>query len=141
MYHEIAKGRARSEVALADVRLPAEAIVIGVVASNVPKAYLKDALDRVHLVDDTVGGTEILVLRQPTSGEVKFFRRRVAGDRSLIFELRNGLPVDKETATVWSFDGVAELGRLHGTRLVEIPGVPAFWFAWATFFPNTGLFK
>ncbi len=141
IYHEIAHGRARSEVSLRDVRLPADAIVIGVVAGNVPKAYLRETLDRVHLVNDVVGGVEILVLRHPTAGEVKVFRRHVVGEEGLVFELRSGLLVDKETATVWSFDGVAELGRLKGTRLEKIPAVPAFWFAWAQFFPNTELLR
>ncbi len=141
IYHAIAKGQERSQISYADVRLPAHAIVVGVVAGNVPKAYPMDALDRVHLVNDVVGGVEILVLRHPTTGEVKFFRRQVPGHGYLFFEVHAGLLVDRETATVWSFDGVAELGRLTGTHLEEIPGVPAFWFAWATFFPQTEVFK
>lgn len=141
VYEAIAQGRdERSDVSHRDSRLPVYAIVFGIVTDGAAKAYPKEALDRIHVVNDVVGKTEILVLSNPLSGEVKFFRRHIPGQPTLVFESSSRRLVDTATGTIWNFDGVAEMGRLVGTRLEQIPGVSAFWFAWSTFFPKTELF-
>ncbi|HET8680237.1 MAG TPA: DUF3179 domain-containing (seleno)protein, partial [bacterium] len=61
--------------------------------------------------------------------------------QGLVFEMRAGKVVDKQTATAWSLDGVAESGPLKGQRLEAIVSIPAFWFAWVTFYPKSELLK
>lgn len=49
--------------------------------------------------------------------------------------------VDAESGTRWDVEGRAIAGPLAGSRLVPFPhAFVAFWFAWAAFQPQTGIF-
>jgi hypothetical protein len=49
---------------------------------------------------------------------------------------------DRDTRTTWrALSGHAVRGPFAGTRLVQIPSTPAFWFAWKGFYPQTRLWK
>jgi len=47
---------------------------------------------------------------------------------------------DRETNTTWNLKGEAVAGSLQGKRLQQLPSHNAFWFAWATFWQNTGIY-
>jgi len=50
--------------------------------------------------------------------------------------------VDDATGSVWRLDGLAVAGPLAGRRLTPMPkAYVAFWFAWADFHPETGLWS
>ncbi|HCR17163.1 MAG TPA: hypothetical protein DIU35_06740 [Candidatus Latescibacteria bacterium] len=49
---------------------------------------------------------------------------------------RSGNRVDGST---WSLLGIAKGGDLEEHRLTQIPAHNAFWFAWTTFWRNTGV--
>ncbi len=140
VYREIARGSGRA-IQQTDRRLAAKAIVLGIVVNRTSKAYLRETLDRTRLINDVVGSVAILAVLHPSSGEVKFFRRSVGSTQGLVFEMRDGKVIDRQTATVWNLDGVAESGPLKGRRLESIVSIPAFWFAWVTFYPKSELFK
>ena len=140
VYKEIARGSGQA-IRQTDHRLPAKAIVVGIVVDRMSKAYLRETLSRTRLINDVVGGVAVLALHHPSSGEVKFFRRSVRNTEGLVFEMRDRKIVDKQTATVWNLDGVAESGPLKGRRLESIVSIPAFWFAWVTFYPKSELLK
>lgn len=59
-------------------------------------------MSRVRVLNDTVGNTEILVLSDPISAAMRFFRRHLAGQPALVFELRSHLLVDSGTETIWT---------------------------------------
>jgi hypothetical protein len=71
---------------------------------------------------------------------IRFFLRRL-GEHMLRFTYRDGQIIDTETQSVWSVDGQAEWGTLAGTQLRKLVGIPAFWFAWLVFHPQTELYK
>lgn len=57
---------------------------------------------------------------------------------SLTFEVHAEGYVDSATGSVWSIEGVAVSGPAEGSRLTMLPdAVVAYWFAWATFNPET----
>jgi hypothetical protein len=47
--------------------------------------------------------------------------------------------VDAETGSVWLLNGEAVEGALTGSRLVQVPHLDTFWFAWSTYQPDTSL--
>ncbi len=46
---------------------------------------------------------------------------------------------DLETGTIWNLRGEATNGELAGSRLEQLPAYSAFWFAWASFWPDTAV--
>lgn len=49
---------------------------------------------------------------------------------------------DQETGSTWNFFGEAIDGPLEGERLEPVPfKVDTFWFAWATYAPDTQIFE
>ena len=47
---------------------------------------------------------------------------------------------DLETGSTWNTKGEATDGPLKGQRLEQIPSYTAYWFAWASFWPNTEVY-
>lgn len=47
---------------------------------------------------------------------------------------------DRETGSLWTLKGDAINGPLAGQKLVQIPAHNGFWFAWTTFWRNTGIY-
>lgn len=47
---------------------------------------------------------------------------------------------DLETGSTWNTKGEATDGPLKGQRLRQIPAYSAYWFAWASFWPNTEVY-
>ncbi len=59
--------------------------------------------------------------------------------RALTFSFDGEHFIDAETGSVWLLNGEAIEGELAGTRLVQIPHLDTFWFAWSTYQPDTSL--
>ena len=137
-YEAIAGGGGRNQD-VGDARLDDRDIVVGIVVDGKAKAYLEDAILNDEILNDVVGDAPVLVFVEPVSTQIKFFRR-LTGDTSLTFELNDSGLVDSETGTTWNFDGLATSGPIAGTQLVEIAGLPSYWFAWVSFHPETELF-
>jgi hypothetical protein len=62
----------------------------------------------------------------------------MAFETSASFSVENGRIVDDETGSVWSVEGRAIEGPRAGERLTPVSeAYVAFWFAWASFQPET----
>jgi len=120
-----------------DRRLAPKEPVWGVVAGGFSKAFPETLLREKVVLNDEVGGLK-LVAFQPYYRGARFFERVVDG-RLLTFRFHQGRLLDLETGSEWSFDGLAVAGPLKGSQLTRVPAVPAFWFAWAAFYPDTQL--
>lgn len=47
---------------------------------------------------------------------------------------------DKATGSIWDLDrGICVRGKRKGEHLEPLSVTAAFWFAWSTFYPNTGI--
>ena len=69
-------------------------------------------------------------------GSVGVFRAEVSG-RSLTFVGGGERFSDGETGSSWLITGEAVSGPLAGTTLDRLPHLDTFWFAWATYRPDT----
>ena len=56
--------------------------------------------------------------------------------QTLTFVFEDGIYVDEQTGSEWSFSGKATSGSLEGTQLVALPSRSTFWFSLITSFPD-----
>ena len=138
-----------------DRRLPAMERVVGVAMGGAARAYPYTVLAERRAVNDTVGGTPLVVLYEPSAlstlsapaiadaravGTAAVFAPEVGG-RRLTFALRGEDIVDQETGSVWNVAGEAVSGPLQGRRLRPLLHHQALWFYWATVHPDTPIYR
>lgn len=135
-----------------DDRLPAMERVAAVSVGEHSLAYPFSALGERRVVNDDAGGSPLVVWWAPGTasaldagviadgrdvGSSGVFLREVNG-RSLSFEpAGDGRYRDRETGSLWRFDGRAVQGPLAGESLEALPHGEYLWFAWAAFRPET----
>ena len=108
--------------------------VLGVRLDGEPMAYPFSAMGARAVINDQVGGVDIVVLWDrdsylaiPYACSVQVFP--YVGMR------------DRETGTLWDVRGLAVEGELAGEQLVQVPAHRSMWFAWVTFWQETGVWK
>jgi hypothetical protein len=117
-----------------DGRLPAAALVVGVVRDGITRVYPVEG--RSEPINDEIGGQPIVVF--PGGGGATVFDSAVDG-ATLEFERRGEDLVDVQTGSVWSAAGVAISGAMAGTTLAAVPSRTTFWFAFVGAFPDAEL--
>ncbi len=126
-----------------DNRLPPRMTVVGLEVGGVDKAYEVAALNRVHVLNDRVGGVPVLMVHQPASDTTTAFVARIGNER-LRFEAADAAADrlrDLETHSLWNAYGLCLAGEWKGRKLHAIILEPEFWFAWSEFHPGTLLYK
>ena len=126
-----------------DTRLPAMSYVYAVEQNGERTSYAEDDLKTSPVVNDTVGGADIVVLYDSEHDFGDVFSRDVAG-RTLTFTAAPGpggvVAKDNETGSTWSVTGKAIDGDLAGQSLTAVPHYnKLFWFSWPLFKPDTRL--
>ena len=130
---------------LKDARLLAKQYVVGVRVADQPKAYPYARLSTQPVVNDTLGGTPLVVVFDEAHGGAGIVFSRQVQDRVLTFALQRAtestvLLTDEETGTLWhGLTGEGLEGRLAGQRLRQLPATDSFWFGWKDHFPNTAV--
>ncbi len=122
-----------------DTRLHPKTVVFGVKIDDKFKASPKDEVSKTGVVNDNLGGKDLLVLYDLKTGLVRVFSRKIDG-RVLIFEQTDGGVFDRETGSRWNFEGEAVSGVYRGKRLEKLDALESYWFAWAAYYPETDLF-
>ena len=146
-----------------DKRLHGKDIVLGLDIEGDIKAYSYPGLIEKPLIEETLGGTPILVLQERSSATAVAFSRRIDG-RTLNFKGKNKNPrrrsvestasgegeridyepwliEDKQTGSSWrAITGECIEGELKGSRLKMLPAMTGFWFAWSRFYQDVPLF-
>ncbi len=125
-----------------DTRRPPKERVLGIPRENgfgmaFPFIVLQSRGD-VVVVHDDVQGTRPVVVFWSTRAQAAVAYHPRSGSRDLTFEVRDGGFFDVQTGSRWSIEGRAVAGPLEGSALAQVADAYiAFWFAWATFHPNT----
>ena len=100
------------------------------------------AMGNKAVVHDDVQGTRAVVVFWSTEAESAVAFAPRANGHDLTFDVRDDGFFDVETGSRWTLSGKATDGPLTGSALEPIvDAYVAFWFAWATFHPNTGLLE
>lgn len=133
-----------------DSRLSVKDEVLGVRIGGAKKAYAFRHMLDTSVVNDRVGGIDVLVVFDINNIVAQLYERTVDGE-PLSFDFAPSEPdaaglvvpmVDRETGSLWSgLTGVAVSGPLAGARLRHIPATPVYWFAWQDFYPETEIWK
>jgi hypothetical protein len=135
--------------------LPAMARVFTVAIGGEAVAYPYDTLATAHVVEDTVGGTPVVIFWVPGTvsaldgfsvsdgqdvGSAAAFSPVLDG-RRLTFRTEGAAIADDETGSQWNVLGQAVSGELAGRTLEPIVGINHFWFSWAAFRPDTRIYE
>ncbi len=122
-----------------DERLQVKDVVYGVEIGGEAKAYPVDAVGDEVLVNDEVGGTNLVLLGNPGTKAVEVFER---GDVQF-----TGLLMENGTTTLTDSDGMewrvtdSQLESEDGSMtFARVAGRTSFWFGWRAFFPETELY-
>jgi hypothetical protein len=129
--------------------------VLIVVLGREAVAYPFDTLQKVHVVNDTVGKTDVVAMWVPGTsspldagttaggrdvGSATVYMRVLDG-RTLTFDFDGAHIVDKETGSVWDILGRAITGPLSGQSLPPVVATNSFWFAWVVYRPDTHVYQ
>ncbi len=126
---------------------PPKEMVLGVRFGSVVKAYPYSQMGGDQAaINDRIADHNVLVLYDAAARMALPFSRDV-GNRTLTFDRMPStnrrfsfMLKDRETGTTWNQLGQALAGELEGNQLYQIPAHNAFWFAWATFWQDTGVY-
>ena len=125
-----------------DTRRPPKERVLGIPRDNghgmaFPFIVLESRGDVVVVHDDVQGTQSVVVFWSSRAQSAMAYEPMVNG-RDLAFEVRDGRFFDVQTGSRWTLGGRAADGPLEGSALEPVrDAYVAFWFAWATFHPNT----
>ena len=119
-----------------DKRLPPYISGLGINIKDNYKFYSFDKIKKQKIINDNLGGWNLLIVYNKKYDNYRIFRRFI-NNRILTFEYKDDALIDKETSTVWNFDGEAVNGKLRGKKLEMPIYTQVFWFSWSSFFPQT----
>ncbi len=138
-----------------DPRLKPMERVVTVSIEKEDVAYPFSVLEKVLVVNDSVGGVPIVVFFQKgvasaldandiagsrDVGAAAVFSPVLDG-RRLTFKARGGLFVNEPTQSTWTILGTASAGPLSGKRLEPVVHGNHFWFSWASYKPQTRIYR
>jgi hypothetical protein len=126
-----------------DDRLRPKTMVLGIDVDGSNKAFPIEALRHDLIVNDSIGGTPVVIVHQPRSETTTAFVAR-AGGRTLTFTAANQDAtelIDRETQSHWDPYGLCVAGRLKGSTLASLTLEPEYWFAWSEFHRNTAIYS
>ena len=123
-------------VAGIDESLPIKQQVFGLVFGDAAKAYSRSSLARVPVLNDTVGGQEV-VLVTVAGGGVRAYDR--AG---LEFHTGDdGRLLDDQGVEWLVFEDFIEAVGGPSQSLARLTSRDAYWFGWQSFYPHTDLWQ
>lgn len=136
---------AKQSIGKVDKRLESLALVHGIDASGVAKAYRLPMHEERACFMDVVQGKPVTVFwYRPTRSSVAW-SPNVDG-KSLTFYASKSSPEtapfkDKETGTRWTLAGRAVDGPLKGKELDWVSSIQCKWYAWAAEYPETEIYR
>ncbi len=132
---------------------PAASVTVSIGSDDA--AYPFSVLEKVRVVNDTIGGKAVVILfekgvtsalDQPSIaasrdiGTAGVFERTLNG-KTLTFTWTAGGITDAQTGSRWSILGIATAGPLEGAHLTPVTHGQNFWFSWAVFRPQTRVYQ
>jgi hypothetical protein len=134
-----------------DPRRPPKELVLGIRSGTGGISFPLRVLDQltggrgsgatVSAGNAVLDGQPITVFWNSTAQAARAYKSTVEG-WTLHFEREDNTRVDQETGSVWNFSGQAVAGPLAGKQLEPIPDIViAYWFAWASFQPDTDIWS
>jgi uncharacterized membrane protein YozB (DUF420 family) len=115
--------------------------VIGVIVNGSARAYDWRRLHNKRLLNDEFSRNALLVGIEKDSLTYHAWNTIVNG-KILHFNLAaNGLLTDRETASVWDWDGLCTSGSQKGQQLTKVQAYQEYWHSWKHFHPATTFWR
>ena len=125
--------------------------VVGLNLAGMAVAYPLPALAQEQVVNDVVGGWDVVLFYSAESGagnasgaaarviDTASVYSPVVNERKLSFSIEEGGILDRQTGSTWAPTGLAISGPLKGSQLEPLVYSISFWFSWVAFYPDTEL--
>ena len=135
-----------------DPRLLAKARIVGVSDDNGSVAVRLEDVAEVGTLPITEAGRNLIVFHQNglasaldtgtiadgrEVGQSGVFVAEADGQDLTFTQSSDGSFKDDQTESTWNIFGTATAGELEGQQLQAVPHLDTFWFAWATYQPDT----
>lgn len=127
-------------VSNSDDRVGLKEIVIGLENKGQYKAFKLQEIEDKKVINNQVNGKPIvLFLLHPFMARVY---DPVVNGHTLEFNynIKDKKFVDKQTNSMWNFDGKSISGQMKGKQLTRLSFDEGFWFEWVAFHPKTELY-
>ncbi len=127
---------------LRDPSLPPKKVVVGLLTGGGKKAYVVDDLRAERVINDTVGGVEVVIAASGESRSARAYERR--GETFNAAEDSEATPrflVDSNGAR-WEVTEEALVLESDSSRtLPRLPTLTSFWFGWYQYHPDTEIYR
>jgi Protein of unknown function (DUF3179) len=127
-------------VSNSDDRLGLKEIVIGLENKGQYKTFKLQEVEDKKVINDQVNGKPIVFFSlHPFTARV--YDPVVDGQiLKFNYTIKDKGFVDKQTSSIWNFEGKAISGQMKGKQLIRLPFDEGFWFEWIAFHPKTELY-
>lgn len=115
--------------------------VLGVVVNKQAKAYDWRQLFKQRVLNDQIINSSLLIGIEKDSLTFHAWNRMIDGKALHFATNTDGLLTDKETASVWNWDGLCISGINKGKKLDKIQAYQEYWHSWKFFHPATTLVR
>ena len=124
-----------------DGRLLPNAVVYGVVASRLERAYPFDQFRKTTVVEEDLGTFPLTLWFDADSRSAVAFDRRL-GEHVMSFVVDDhGAIRDRGTGSRWTLDGLCVEGQFEGRTLRPADGQRAEWYGWSAAHPQTTIWR
>lgn len=121
-----------------DTRLPPKSYVFALRIGDHPKAYPLEVVGKKRVVNDAVGGMNLVILADGETRTARAYERRnynfLAGKISQEI-------VEQQTGEIWQVQEEQLVNRRTGEQLPRLGGHVSYWFGWYAFYPRTEVYK
>jgi hypothetical protein len=127
-------------VSNSDDRLGLKEIVIGLENKGQYKAFKLQEIEDKKVINNQINGKPIVLFSlHPFMARV--YDPVVNGQiLEFNYNIEDKKFVDKQTNSIWNFDGKSISGQMKGKQLTRLSSDEGFWFEWVAFHPKTELY-
>jgi hypothetical protein len=112
--------------------------IVGVQLGMHSRAYDWNDLMAQRVINDTLAGTQIVVVLEPDSASFHVWER---DSLHLAIDTSGEQLKDLQTGSAWNWQGRSTQGTLEGKKLPVIQAYQEFWHSWKTFRPQTTAYQ
>jgi hypothetical protein len=119
-------------------RLPPKTHVFALRLNDKPKAYPLETLDTKKVVNDTLGGVNLVIVAEAATRTARAYERRgysfAPGDSPASV-------IEQKSKEVWQVQEEQLANPQSGERLPRLGGHVSYWFGWYAFYPTTEIYS
>jgi hypothetical protein len=128
-----------------DDRLGQKEIVVGFENKGQYKAYKLQEIENKKVINDQVNSKPIALFSLYPFMVRAYDPILQDGIQKMSLQFdyntKNNKFTDKQTGSLWNFEGKAVSGQMKGKQLTRLPFDEGFWFEWVAFHPKTEIYS